>query len=55
MSAENDALVRLVGLTHDATRHVSHRTSVVSPQCWLPQPSADDCPESVDHSARISQ
>lgn len=32
MSAEHDALVRLarlVGLTHDATKHISHRTSVV--------------------------
>lgn len=29
MSAERDALVRLVGLAHDATRHVSHRTSVL--------------------------
>jgi len=29
MSAERDALVRLVGLTHEATRHVSHRTNVV--------------------------
>lgn len=29
MSAERDALVRLVGLTHDATMHVSHRASVV--------------------------
>jgi hypothetical protein len=28
MSAEHDALVRLVGLTHDATRHISHRASV---------------------------
>jgi hypothetical protein len=29
MSAEHDALVRLVRLTHDATRHVSHCTSVL--------------------------
>lgn len=29
MSAERDALVRLVGLAHEATRHVSHRTSVL--------------------------
>jgi hypothetical protein len=29
MRSEHDALVRLVGLTHDATRHVSHLTNVV--------------------------
>jgi hypothetical protein len=29
MSAEHDALVRLGSLTHNATRHISHRTSVV--------------------------
>jgi hypothetical protein len=29
MSTEDDALVRLVGLTHDATRHISHRTSAL--------------------------
>jgi hypothetical protein len=29
MSVEHDALVRLVGLTHDATKHISHRTSVL--------------------------
>jgi ribosomal protein S12 methylthiotransferase accessory factor YcaO len=29
VSAEHDALVRLAGLTHDTTRHVSHRTSVL--------------------------
>ena len=28
-NTEHDALVRLVGLTHDATKHVFHRTSVV--------------------------
>jgi hypothetical protein len=29
VSAEHDALVRLVGLIHDATRHVSYRISAV--------------------------
>jgi hypothetical protein len=29
VSAEHDALVRLVGLTHEATRHISHRASAL--------------------------
>jgi hypothetical protein len=29
MSAEHDALVRLIELTHDATMHIPHNTSVV--------------------------
>lgn len=29
MSAEHDALIRLVRLTRDATKHVSHSTSVL--------------------------
>jgi hypothetical protein len=44
MSAEHDALVRLVGLAHDATRHISHRTSALQlyrdasnvAEQWLP-------------------
>lgn len=29
MSTEDDALVRLLDLTHNATRHISHRASVL--------------------------